>query len=433
MKRRAQTSTALAALFAVLAAALLAWAAWPRAFPGPPLGHAPRPTPARLASVGPASSVQIEETPEQAGATRRLRRPRTLVELDRAREIPAGVEAAAPEDEPPENEAPLYAALAGFASEVLVEEVRVLVHDALVLVRTGVTAVFSLDPSIAEASLEGERISFQGRSPGRTMVTLVTASGVQSYVVTVEGQPLVSALATRDAAQRFTDWEARYDSQLAWLTNRLELFERSGARTLRLQLLNVTRLGELYGTDGRSAFPQASLTVAGGGRELVLLDELVEHSALTLRGVSLRGAHFRGGGFEVHAGITSPLMFENLVLPSKAEGAIGASYRLQLGKMSFAPHLYYFPMQSTGGGRRGALGTLAWGYGGSEDALRVNAELGYGGRLGGAFELAFDAAGQRLQLNARHQPAGIASVGYGRPHGSFADGAWSTRLLPQLS
>jgi hypothetical protein len=221
--------------------------------------------------------------------------------------------------------------------------------------------------------------------------------------------------------------ETGWDSATERWTSAVDASATTADRVVRLHVVNVTQRGPTNG-DARTAFPSATVAVEAGGRQLALLDAVVDHSPLSVAGSSLRGVHVRGRSLELHAGYASPLLYRSILLPSGKEAAIGASYRFALGPaLTVAPVAYHFPYASSGG-TRGTMGSLVVDHGLAEGPLRLRGELGYGGELGGAVQLAAERGANRVWVDARHQPSGFASLGVGRPLGTFVDVASSTAL-----
>jgi carboxypeptidase family protein len=302
-------------------------------------------------------------------------------------------------------------------------------RQVISLPRPGATAAYSIDPAVAEASVAGGQVSIDCRSAGTTTVTIVTAQGVETLEVTVDAlAPNDFALPHAQPQQGF--WlESIYDSGPQRWSNSIDVFSRSPNGLTRLRAVDVTQLDHVSPGDARSSLPFLSAEIDRGGRQLVLFDELVEQSPLTLDGVTLRGAHYAGDGLAIHAGYTSPLLYQGVLLASEPDAAAGASYTV--GR--WTPSLYWFPLDSRYGGTKGMLGTLAWEQGKPEDPFHIRAEAGWGRKPGGALDASFASATDKFTLSARYQPQGIASVGVGRPHGAFLDAAWSDHAFARLT
>jgi hypothetical protein len=313
------------------------------------------------------------------------------------------------------------------------EEIHVRIRETVRIADPQATAAFSLQSDIVEASVGGGFVSLHARAPGSTVVSVVSGAEVRTFEVVVDTPMFAFAPSRRTDQQKLTRYEAYYQSQTGQLSQELEVVGKQSGTGVRAHLVNAWHLGPRMGQDARMSFPVASLELSTPKRTLVLLDAWVDHSPLTLDGISLRGAHYRGDGLEVHAGVTSPLLFQSFLLTQQREPALGASYRFAFGRSSLSPHLYYYPGPALGGGTSGAAASLAYIYGRPDDNFRLRSELGYGKRLGAALELGFDGKRDRVWLDSKHQPRGYASLGLANPHGTFIDAGWSRLLTDPLT
>jgi hypothetical protein len=69
----------------------------------------------------------------------------------------------------------------------------------------------------------------------------------------------------------------------------------------------------------------------------------------------------------------------------------------------------------------------------AETGLELRSEIAYGGAVGAHLDLAYLGGANRFRLEARHQPRELASIGVGRPRGSFADVAWDASVGRDLA
>lgn len=310
---------------------------------------------------------------------------------------------------------------------------HVTLRQTLEIERAGATAAFAVDPDVAEVSVRSGVVTITGRHAGDTLVTVISRSGVESWPLVVEPLPPRARAQAEAAEDGGGSAGTEYDSETARLTSVVDFDGLYGAARYRLHATNVTFTGSLQEGWARTTFPALSLEVASKGRTFVLFDEAVRSSPLTLDGSPVRGIHFHAGRLALHAGATAATLFEDVLLPSDSEKVIGASYRVASGRSSFTPGLYVFPSESTTGGARGVMASLLFTHGDERDPLRIRAEAGWGGAPGGAFDLSWRGGDSQLTLGFLHLPAGIASIGIGRPHGTFADAAWSGKLTERLS
>lgn len=204
-------------------------------------------------------------------------------------------------------------------------------RQTVTLQRPGATAAYAVNAEVADVTAAGGEVQIHGRGAGTTQIAVVTATDVETFPLVVDAPPPRVFARGPSPRQELLACEALYDSASTRLTNSFDVLGRSGDRLTRLRLTNVTRMTDRDDADARSSFAWASLEVATPRRRLVLLDDLVDHSPLTLDGTSLRGIHYRDGGLELHAGYTSPLLYGGFLLSSEREAAAGASYRLRFG------------------------------------------------------------------------------------------------------
>ncbi|MGZ6124251.1 MAG: hypothetical protein ACXWLR_04780, partial [Myxococcales bacterium] len=316
------------------------------------------------------------------------------------------------------------------AALAVLSALHVELRQELSLDRPGATAAYAVDADVADATAADGRVTIRGRGRGTTSVSVVTDDGVETFTVIVDPPPPPFRADASERAREGGNAAVAYDSGTSRIFTEIGLLSRGAERTLRFHLLGTGMLGERRG-DALAALPNVSLGIEQGGRELVLLDDFVARSPLTVDGASLRGAHYRGDSLELHAGVSSPLLYEGFILPADPETVLGASYRIGLtGESSLTPAVYGFP-SARAGGTSGAIATLLYEY--SIRPLRLRAETGFGHRPGAALELSWESAAQSIWLDARYRPQGISSLGIGQPHGAFATGVWTARVLPRLT
>lgn len=313
------------------------------------------------------------------------------------------------------------------APESAPETMRIELRDSVAVSFPDATAAFSVDSTVAEASAAAGRITVVGRSVGATTISVVTPTSVKSFALIVTPPPhSYTGPILGVSASKWTVWQGNYESSSARLTNSLELVDRGDLRTLRGYAVNVTRLDtQASDVDSRTSLPALALEWRARRNELVLFDKTVDHSPLTLDNTTVRGVHVRVNGAELHAGITSPLLYQGFFLQTQRAVVLGASYELRTGRSTFTPNVYGYPSTPEGGGTEGAMGSVLYRYATRDDRLLLRGELGWGGALGAALELGYHADHQRGSLSARHQPRDFAGVTVGRPNGSTADALWT--------
>lgn len=306
------------------------------------------------------------------------------------------------------------------------QDLRLGVHESTTLKVPGAIAVFAVDADIVETSAQGNRVVLRGRRAGQTQVTVVTPAGVESFPVRVDAAALAAAGVEASGGAASGSAELGYDSGTRRYSAGLDLPFGDATRNGRLQLFGVrepTGAGE-----AGWALPSASLELRTPGRRLVLLDEQVGASPLTLDHVVLRGAHLETGPLELHAGIASATPWSDLLLPDNGERAATASYRFDSGPVQLVPRLLWLPDADTA-----VPGVLALGLerGGLQDPFRVKAELGWSGKPGASLDLDFNNQERQVWLQAATRPGGFAVLDVARPAGAYLDGAWSEALGPR--
>jgi hypothetical protein len=292
------------------------------------------------------------------------------------------------------------------------------------------TAAWAVDPTVAEVSIRNGGVTVAGRSAGSTIVSVVSAGEVRSYRVTVPAPPTVRAVASTVGPRQATALEAGYDSATRRSTVGLDLSDASDGRTRRVHVAAVRQEGGAGSSQATVSLPSVSVELASRDSEVVLFDRLVEHTPLTVDGVTVRGLHLRRGGFRLHAGYASSLLYDGLVIPAGAEGVAGLGYGLPGGGWTFTPSVFTYRTEAGSSGARGTVGSLAVARGGETDPFRLRGELGHGGRWGGAAEMSLAGGGSALRVQARHRPLGFASLALGKPAGTFAESAWTAAAGP---
>lgn len=301
------------------------------------------------------------------------------------------------------------------------EPVHVRLRETVRLECPGAVAAYTVDGRVADASVVRGAVLVRGRDAGETHVTIVEATGaLRTRLVVVERPPPRFAVPAREAVGGArTAVGAAYDSAVARVTTSLEHARTDGDRAVRVDVVNVTRVEGPPTGDAPSVLARASVDVRTPGWRATLLDARVQESALSLDGITLRGAHLSAGGLALHAGYASPAWYRGFLLPADRESAAGGSFRLSLGEgMTLAPVIYAF-----GGAARtrGAMGSIRYDVASPRSPFRLSAEAGWGGRPAGALQLALDGRAGRIAASARRLPRAFASLASGRPPGDAGE------------
>jgi hypothetical protein len=324
----------------------------------------------------------------------------------------------------------LAAGLAAASPET--EAIHIALRGSVRVERPGTTAAYAVDADIVEASVAGSHVLLLGRAVGATRVTVVGAGSIATWNVQVES-PAGAAPTGRPAARRRAAWGEHYDSETSRVTSTLDVAVATGAGTVQLKVVNMTKARALDDGFARSAFPLASLSVGSDRRRLILGDELVTRSPLTLDGTLLRGVHLRADRLEVHAGFASSLLYGSLFVPAARENTAGVAYGFGSDALRVSPSLYAFPdaARVRPGARTLLPGLMVEKTG--KGSLRVSGEVAWSGALGAAGEISYQTPANRLLVRVRHQPYALPALSIGHPQGTFADLAWSARLARPLA
>lgn len=295
----------------------------------------------------------------------------------------------------------------------------------------GVLAAFAVDADIVEVAAGGGLVMLSGRRVGETQVTVVMATTVETLTVQVESAVAGVGNSGAVTAQPFGTWEMRYDSGTRRYSSGLTMASSAGTLATRLRLYGLYQQeDEDGGGDEILVLPAASLEIETPRRTLILLDELVRFSPLTLDGTVLRGFHLHQGSLELHAGIVSTTLWDNLLLSHDDDRAAGLSYRLDHGTLRLVPRLLVLPDSET---EMPGVVALGLEHGKDGDPLRLKVELGWSDGPGASFDLAW--CGQRRQgwLQGSTRSADFAALDVARIAGNYLDGAWSEQLSERTS
>lgn len=294
---------------------------------------------------------------------------------------------------------------------------------------SGATAAYALDSAIAEVALRDGVITIAARAAGTTQVVIVTPAGLQYLSVVVRSsRQLPIFRAPRPLQDANGSFETQYDA-----------FARRWQNVIGYRTQNNDRITSIYLNDtilrdraapARHVIPAASFRIWTPARELVLLDDNVRASPLTLDGTIVRGIHVRDGGLQLHAGYSSFSIFDNLLFSRTRAAVAGISDALLLdGHSMIKPALYVFPTRHSGRGTAGTVASVEYAY---DDGprLRWRSEAAVSRSFdrksvlpGGYFEMIRSAWLDTQSLRAEYQPDGFASLDTA-VHGLRSDGLW---------
>ena len=312
------------------------------------------------------------------------------------------------------------------------ESVTVRIQETVTIEMFGATAAYTTNPAIADAALAGAgRLSLTGHSAGTTQLMVVTVSGVQSFLITVAPASARGALRP-DADAPSTVAEERYSSDLARVQSSIDVVLPGPTHRSEIHILHVHDLdgGNTRFGDGIAAIYYRYVT---RGRELTLLDDLVDVSPLTVRNTQVRGIHLTSGALEVHAGYASSAQYENLFLPVDRRWVAGAGYAIDAGSIRLVPSLYgFFSARANGAARRGIVGAVTAEHrrGGS---LFVRAEVAASRSLAAAGEVRLATARNQLRASLFFKPENFPTLGLQDAPGAHGELDSSHRVTSRLS
>src|SRR5215469_8264233 len=288
----------------------------------------------------------------------------------------------------------------------------------------GATAAYSLDSSIAEATVSTEIIEVYGKAPGATHVIVVTSAGVQSFSITVPQPPPMlppNLIAQQNENGESGSYEFRYTSDPAQVTNSFEFKRSQGDSFNRFRVINANLLRR--SSDSVIGFPLASYEIGRRNRDIILLDENVNHSPLTLDGYMVRGFHYTQGPWEFHGGVTSVATFQGLFLATDPEKVAGISRHFSLGKTrSISGNLYYFsnPANTRPAAKDGAMGSIAYEYRPSEN-FHLLSEMGISRGVAFASQGRYDDFKTHVEGRFHTMPSRFAALAINNQRGTFTD------------
>jgi hypothetical protein len=300
-------------------------------------------------------------------------------------------------------------------------EIRLQARETRRLECPRASAAFANDTSTVEASIVDGQLVLVGHRAGTTLVTVVMATSVETMQVRVDPAVSQIVLPDRAAARSSGTAQLRYDSGIDRLGGDVAVNLDDGHRNARLRVQTVYQKSAA-GEGRKLALPSASLELAADGRSVVLLDEFVDATPLTLDGSVLRGVHLRDENTEIHAGVASETPWDDLLLPRHGDRAASIARRSTIAGIDIVPTLLWLPDSDT---RVPGVLSVAAQRGSEFDPLQARAELGWSDKPGASFDLAIRNPQRQIWLEGAYRPSGFAALDIARPAGSYLDGAWS--------
>jgi hypothetical protein len=312
------------------------------------------------------------------------------------------------------------------------ESFTVRVEETVTIEISGATAAYTINTAIAAATVASAgRVSVTGQNSGTTQLTVVTAAGIQSYLIRV-------AAVSRPVAARpeegvpIIQYDGRYSSSAARVQNAIDVVTNDAAKRSEFHVLHIRDLRAVAGERSDSV---ASIfyRIASPGRDLTLLDAMVDVSHMTIMNTQVRGVHLRSGPLELHAGYASSTMFDSFFLPAERRWVGGAGYTIDRGATLWTPSIYAFFSEPAGtAARRGLVGAITAEHR-EGTTLFMRGEVGVSRALAAAGEIRYASARDQLRVFASMKPDNFPTVGLADVPGGHVELDWTRRATDRLS
>lgn len=306
------------------------------------------------------------------------------------------------------------------------------IQETVTLEIPGATAVYTTNPTIADATIISPGLlSVTGHSAGTTQLMVITAGGTQSFVITVA--PATAPTLTRPAAGvPQVRYEGRYSSGAERVQNAVDATTTHDSHRSEFHVLHIHDLlaGEEQNSDSIASI---FYRYTSASRVLTLLDEMVDVSPVTVSNTRLRGVHLRQGPLELHGGYASPAMYDRFFLPAERRGAAGAGYGMQRGAIRWTPSVYgFFADPAVTTVRRGVVGALTAEYG-DRDSLFARGDIGVSRSIAASAELGYISPRTRFRALLSIKPDDFPTLGLGDIRGEHLELDWTRHATDRLA
>lgn len=317
----------------------------------------------------------------------------------------------------------LAAVIFALAPAAFADAIQVRLNNGFLFRADGATAAYTLDASVADATLRDGSVTLFGKSAGATKLVLVTPSATRMIDVVVTAAA-AGVMPVKSVSPSRAVVETRYSSGAAQISNTIDVFMPHGS----LHVMNVRYLQERYGSLS-DAFPSISYQLTTSRRTLTFFDARVDNSPLTLNNATVRGVHVEQGGWRLHAGYTGAAFYDGVILPADRETVAGISYSRQIAPAwRLMPSVYAYPSRKTSDrSHRGAVASLLVAFSPNE-RLHLLSELGVSRGAGAAVQLTSIGDRNRVRADVRYLPRNFAIAGPNTIRGFYSDFAWNTRV-----
>jgi hypothetical protein len=312
------------------------------------------------------------------------------------------------------------AAIAARGDEPLVLDV----HESRVVVQSGATAAYTLEPGVAEATLRNGAVTLIARAYGVTQLVVVSGANVQTINIVVRMQRAREIAARNSAGASGGAVSTRYMSSSGEVQTSIETKSVSAEREQRVRA-TVVHGGVAGNASGNTAIPSASYSIETPKTRVTLLDEAVQTAPLVVAQQIVRGVHVESHGVAIHAGVTAPAFYDGIVLPLHRQFVAAASYAWKLSpRLTIEPAVIVTQ-------RQGIVSLLARYERG--EALQASAEIAQGRGTAAAFSLFANSDKQKLAITAAWQPRRFVTASAYDHRGLTSSAAWSSTITTRVS
>ena len=311
------------------------------------------------------------------------------------------------------------------------ESYTVRVQETAIVEIAGATAAYTTNPDIADVAIPSAgRVAVTGHSSGTTQLVVITASGTQTFLITV-ATPAHAPAAPEAGASR-ARYEGRYSSGTARLQNAVDVTTHDGDRQSDFHVLHIH---DLRTFPGESSDVLASIFYRNSapGRVWTLLDDMVDVSRTTISNTQVRGLHLTAGALELHGGFASSALYDGLFLPTDRRWVAGGGYGIDRGGIRWTPSVYAFfsePARTTA--RRGVVAALSAEHR-DGDTLLMRADVGVSRSIAANGEVRYVSPRAQFHMFLARKPNDFPALGVSDLPGTHGELDWNQRATKRLS
>ena len=318
-----------------------------------------------------------------------------------------------------------------FAHAARAESFTVRIQESAIIEIAGATAAYTTNPAIADVTLAGAgRLSVTGHSSGTTQLMVITASGTQSFLITVAAYALPRA-DRPEADTPLARYDGHYSSGFARLQNAFDVFTTHGTRRSEFHILHIR---DLRAARGQSSGSIASIFYRDTtpSHEWTLLDAIVDVSRMTISNTQVHGLHVQQGPLQLHAGYASTTMYDGFFLPAERRWVGGVEYGFDVRSTRLAPSVYGFFEPAGTAARRGVVGAVTAEHREGE-TLFVRGDIGVSRSLAAVGEVRYLSSRTQLRAFLSLKPDDFPTLGLADLRGTHAELDWTRRATDRFS